>query len=163
MSESTEPETNHPESTPSEEMLATDALGSSSPTRLGQFRVSTLISWTIVFIVLLVSVDASAFFAQVDPNLPLAGYSGSESLFANLIVGGIFFFPAMSCIPCLIDKFLDKQNGLEFGRFGKAWLTLGVSLFSMFSLMLATGSFPPDWKGAKEAVGSISFTTTTLV
>lgn len=144
MDESTEPEPRHLDRAASEEMLATDGLGSSSPTRLGQFRVSTLISWTTVFIVLLVSVDASSFFAQVDANLPAAGYN---SLFDRIWIGAIFFFPAMSCIPCLIDKFLDKQNGLEFGRFGKAWLTFGVSLFSVFSLMLATHSFPPEWKG----------------
>jgi len=68
-----------------------------------QFKISTLISWMAVISAVLVTADLGEFFGsgsegffQTDP---------SEKIF-TLIVLGLFLFPALTCIPTLVNNLL---------------------------------------------------------
>lgn len=101
----------------------------------GQFRISTLLSWTAVTCILLGTVGVRVNLAQID----------SRSL---LFFGAIFATP-LTCIPFLIDQMRLKKNGLKFSLFWRLWITACVGIYSMLALMLATIGFSPEWKGAK--------------
>jgi len=112
-----------------------------------QFRISTLISWMAVVVVMLVSTDAQSFFQSSEGNM--IGPNGIAERIKIALFVSLFLFPALTCIPAFVDKLIYPQYGIEFGTFGKVWLTIAVAIYSALTLMLATAGFTPDWKGYK--------------
>jgi hypothetical protein len=109
----------------------------------GQYRISTLISWTTVIMVAIVGMDLRSVLNPIDPNIDMSG-----ELVGRILIGFFFFCPALSCIPVLVDKLLDKTDEIAFGTFTKVWLCCCVGAFSCLSLLLS-GSFTSSWKGDK--------------
>ena len=114
----------------------------STPMRVGQFRVSTILSWTAVICFLMSTLRADLILSSVDRNLD-ANFVFGVLLFA------VFFGPAFTCIPYLIDQLMLKNHGLVFSLFWRIWLSLCLGVYSMLMLILATNAFSPDWRGSK--------------
>lgn len=129
---------------------ADPAKETSSKTKLhrrpGQFRISTLISWTTVVIIMLLSCGAESLY---DDNGAISFSRDLRQISFMILIAGLFLFPALTCIPSLIDKLIDQRHGLEFGVLTDFWMTICVSLHSVISIMLATVAFLPEWKGEK--------------
>jgi len=109
-----------------------DRIPSDSSSRSGQFRISTMLSWTAVI---------AAALATIGSSLD------------GVIFISLFFFPALTCVPFLVDQALEPRrrdrNVLEFSAFWKTWISLFVGIYSMLMFLLATNAFQAEWKGHK--------------
>ena len=103
------------------------------PATRGQFRITTLLTWTTVVALLFGSVN----FAEAGTNV---------EAWALLLV---LFGPPLTCVPILVDHLTLKHRGLEFSGFWQVWMTFCVGIYSCCMLMLATVAFSPNWKGSK--------------
>ena len=105
--------------------------------RYGQFRISTVLSWTAVL--------AVAFTVVLS--------EGHGEISEGTFVVALFLFPALTCIPFLVDQIIEPRrrgrNVLEFSTFSKTWLVLFVGVYSMLMFLLATNTFNAEWKGHK--------------
>lgn len=111
--------------------------------KLGQFKISTLLSWTAVICFLIYRMRLDTMFQSIDGNIQGPG-SG-----ADLVFFAIFITPPFTCVPFLIDRLLMKKNGLNFNLFWRIWLMLCLGVYSMLMLMVATVAFDATWKGTK--------------
>jgi len=118
----------------------------SKPKRIGQFRISTLLSWTAVICFLMTVFRVDEFIASIDPTRVS---TESDEILSMLTAFAIFILPPWICIPILIDQFLERENGLNFKLAWRIILVMFVAIFSVLMLMLATVAFSPDWKESK--------------
>lgn len=107
-----------------------------------QFRISTLLSWTAVICFLIAAMRVDTMFPGINGNI------GAPDFFFGLFIFALFFTPAYTCIPFLIDRLL-LGRGLNFSTFWRIWLMMCVGVYSFLMLMLATIAFEADWKGSK--------------
>ena len=78
--------------------------------RYGQFRISTMLSWTAVLAVTFTTVLSE----------------GHGEISEGTFVVALFLFPALTCIPFLVDQIIEPRrrgrNVLEFSTFSKTGL-----------------------------------------
>ncbi len=111
-----------------------------------QFKISTMISWMVVISVALANSNlGDGFHWGFGEDL----WSQLDEVVLTLVVAGLFLYPALTCIPMLVDKLLVRENRLQFTVFRRVWMSIALGLFSMLSLWLATIGFSPEWKGSK--------------
>ena len=111
----------------------------------GQFRISSIMSWTAVICVVLATFRLDSVWRENGISI--------DEIFVSTMWMCLFFLPATLCIPFLVDQFLqprsESSRALEFPDFRKVWLSLLVGIYSILMLLLATNSFNADWKGSK--------------
>ena len=117
---------------------------SNTSTRFGQFRISSIMSWTAVICAVLATFGFDSLMNR---------HVSIDEIFLSTLFVCLFFLPAASCIPFLVDQFLlphdKKSKDQVFSPFWKVWLTLFVGAYSILMLLLATNSFNAEWKGHK--------------
>lgn len=133
----------HPNPRDSCSQQSTDGQDDHPPMRVGQFRISTLLSWTLVVCFLAACTRYDNFLQVVDGDLTTPGFWRPVLFFAFIYV------TPFTCVPFLIDRLLMNRNALEFGLFWRYWLSVCVGVYSMLMLMLATVAFDASWKGSK--------------
>ena len=113
--------------------------------RFGQFRISSIMSWTAVICAVLATFGLDVVWRG-------HGVSVDEILVSTMWMC-LFFLPATLCIPFLVDQFLQPRlknpRGIGFPDFWMVWLSILVGVYSILMLLLATNSFNAEWKGHK--------------